>query len=143
MRLLPLLLLACALSHGFLTSSSCRSSRALRIASRSSSSTDGSEPDASIELNPYELRGQYAPKAAELNPFQLREQAKTKAMLAEIDGDPDLKALLADSRIKGLIILLRNLNPGEMRQVFDEQYGDDKFVQSAKGRIFALMDKYR
>jgi hypothetical protein len=140
MRLLPLLLLACALSHGFLTSSSCRSSRALRITSRSSSNT---EPDANRKLNPYELRGQYAPKAAELNPFQLREQAKTKAMLAEIDRDPDLKALLADSRIKGLIILLRNLNPGEMRQVFDEQYGDDKFVQSAKGRIFALMDKYR
>jgi hypothetical protein len=141
MRLLVLLLAVCALCatpQAFLIFSSCSFSSALRACASSDA-----EPDASRELNPYELRGQYAPKAAELNPFQLREQAKTKAMLAEIEGDPDLKALLADSRIKGLIILLRNLNPSEMRQVFDEQYGDDKFVQSAKGRIFALMDKYR
>jgi hypothetical protein len=58
-------------------------------------------------------------------------------------SDPSLRALFADERIRGLIVLLRNLQPHEVRQVFEEEYGDDAFVQGAKETIFRLMDKYR
>lgn len=68
-------------------------------------------------------------------------------MVKEINGDQELKLLIQDERIKGLIMLLRNLSlnlpPNEVREVFEEEYADDEFVQGAKDRIFELMDKYR
>jgi hypothetical protein len=88
MRVLALLVAACTVcaSQAFVPSSSFSSVGSALQIPRTCASTDGSEPDPNRELNPYELRGKYEPKAAELNPFQLRERAKTKAMLAEIEG---------------------------------------------------------
>ncbi|KAG5185218.1 hypothetical protein JKP88DRAFT_237001 [Tribonema minus] len=122
--------------------SSRRSSAHVTTTTRSSAG-DGPDGGGKRYLDPFELRGQTAPDSADLNAFELREQARTQAMLAEINGDEELKLLFKDPRIKGLIILLRNLNPYEVKEVFEQEYGNDEFIQGAKDRIFRLMDKYR
>ena len=68
--------------------------------------------------------------------------ASTLRMKDALEDDEEMLRLLTDERVKGLIVLLRNCEPDEYVEVFNEHYAQDPFMREARDKIFRFLGAF-